>query len=604
MSLLERVNSPFDLKKLSLKELNEYSQEVKDYIIEVSLKNGGHLASNLGAIDFTIALHYVFDCPNDKIIFDVGHQSYCHKIITGRREAFATMRTEGGISGFENMRESEYDAFSTGHASTSLSVGLGLARARDLAGEDYHVVSVIGDGALTGGMAYEALNDIGASKTKMMIVLNDNNMSISKNVGSISRHLNRLRISSRYTRLKGTLKYGINGLPFVGPVAVKLAERVKTSLRYAVSSNKMFEQFGVRYYGVYDGHSIGDMIGIFSQLKNAKEPVIVHLITNKGRGFAEAESDPERFHGVDGTNSAKIIKYADVAADTLISMAKEDDKLVVISAAMLCGTGMKKFATEFPGRTFDVGIAEEHAVSMAGAMAAGGAHPYVAIYSTFLQRGFDQIIHDVCNNGLPVTFLMDRSGINGSDGITHQGIYDISYLTMIPGMTVLTPSCGKELETMIRFSSGYGKPLAVRYPKGFVEDGITKLIPDKYELKWNVFRDEGSDAVILAAGSRMIDLALQTKGATVVNCSCVKPLDYDCIKRLIKNESKVITLEDGIIHGGFGEAVRTALDDLGLKAGLTIIGFGDELRRELSGSASFRAAGITIDRLNGIINGK
>ncbi|MBP5648918.1 MAG: 1-deoxy-D-xylulose-5-phosphate synthase [Clostridia bacterium] len=599
MSLLQQINSPSDLKKLSIDQLSEYAAEVKDYILRVSLKNGGHLASNLGVIDMTIALHYVFDCPKDKIIFDVGHQSYAHKIITGRRDRFESIRTEGGLSGFESMLESEYDAFSTGHASTSLSAGLGLARARDLSGDNYDVVSVIGDGALTGGMAYEALNDIGASKTRMIIVLNDNNMSISKNVGSVSRYLNRLRINARYNKLKGTLKRGIDGLPFIGPVTVKLAERIKTSLRLATTPNKMFEQFGVRYYGAYDGHSIFDMIRIFSELKKANEPVLVHLITNKGKGYAEAESDPERYHGIDGQNAGLAKKYSDDAADALISLAEKDEKVVVVSAAMLSGTGMKKFADVYPERTFDVGIAEEHAVTMAAGMAAGGLKPFVAIYSTFLQRGFDQIIHDVCNNSLPVVFLLDRAGINGADGVTHQGIYDISYLSMIPGMTVLTPSSGLELRKMIEYASTCSHPVALRYPKCYLNSSTINN-GEAFNLKWSILRKSDSKTIILAAGSRMIDLAYKTTDTTIVNCSTIKPLDREFIKERIDSNSKVITLEDGIKKGGFGEAVRELLCELSIAPKMHILAFGDELRTELSSSASMKAAGLTVEELQKI----
>ncbi len=596
MTFLEKVNSPADLKKLSLRELEAYAEEVREYIISVVGKNGGHLASNLGAVDFTVALHYVFDCPTDKIVFDVGHQSYAHKIITGRAKAFENLRRTGGITGFENMRESKCDAFSTGHSSTSLSVGLGLARARDLAGDDYNVVAVIGDGALTGGMAYEALNDIGASGTRIIIVLNDNKMSISENVGAISAYLGKLRMNKRYRALKTTFKRGIDGIPLLGPTLVKAADKVKRFLKRQFITNKMFEQLGIRYFGTFDGHNIAETVEMFSELKHSDGPVLLHLITNKGNGLYEAERDPEKYHGVEGSHD-NIRKFSAVVSSKLREMAARDDKVVAVSAAMLSGTGLSEMHAEYPDRCFDVGIAEEHAVAMCAGMAAAGLKPYFAVYSTFLQRGYDQLIHDVCLNDLPVRFLIDRAGVVGADGATHQGVFDLSYLGMIPNMTIMAPMGGKELEAMLEWSLTFDGPLAIRYPKGYADDRD----PGKIELgKWQVIRDEGSLVTVLAVGERMARVAWLSD-CDIVNARFVKPLDTAMLDELAARGVLVVTMEDNMLRGGFGESVRAYYAERGIACDVRCMGYGDAFREELSVGEAMEEAGLTTEKLDEII---
>lgn len=593
---LERVNSPADLKKLDMRELELYAGEVREYIIKVVSKNGGHLSSNLGAVDFTIALHYVFDCPEDKIVFDVGHQSYAHKIITGRRDAFETLRTPGGLTGFENMRESECDAFSTGHSSTSLSVGLGLARARDLTGGHYNVVSVIGDGALTGGMAYEALNDIGASGTRMIIILNDNNMSISKNVGAISAYLGRLRLSRRYKSLKTTFKTGIDGVPLVGPSLVKVVERAKSFVKKQLPiTNKLFEQFGIKYYGAFDGHNIREVVRMLMQLKTRNHPAILHLVTNKGSGLYEAEKDPEKYHGVEGAHRAAH-KYSDVVGGTLTELAGNDKKVVAVSAAMLPGTGLTAMKEAFPDRCFDVGIAEQHAAALCAGMAAGGAKPYFAVYSTFLQRAYDQLVHDVCLNKLPVRFLVDRAGAVGADGATHQGLFDIPYLSSLPNMTVMTPSCGEELAAMMRWSLSFDGPLAIRYPKEYVTD---RSVPPVEYGKWTVAEEGRSDVYILAPGSRMLDLSCGS-GATVVNVRFIKPLDTAFLDEINRAGNLVITVEDGMLRGGFGESVLAYYGEK-KRCELVRLGFADKFCGNLSVEGALAENGLTSENLEKII---
>lgn len=596
MRYLEKINSPADLKKLRLKELDCFADEVREYIINVVNKNGGHMASNLGAVDFTIALHYVFDCPTDKIVFDVGHQSYAHKIITGRAEAFKTLRMPGGITGFENMRESDCDAFSTGHSSTSLSAALGIARARDLSGEKYNVITVIGDGALTGGMSYEALNDIGASRTKMIIVLNDNTMSISKNVGAISTYLARLRLNKRYKVLKTTFKRGINGIPLIGSGAVRIADKAKSWVKKQLSTNKMFEQLGIKYYGVYDGHNIGETVNMLTQLKNERGPVILHLLTNKGNGLYEAEKDPEKYHGVEGAHE-DILKYSNIVSRKLIDFAKRDDKVTAVTAAMMSATGLAQFSEEFPSRCFDVGIAEQHAVTMCAGLASQGYKPYFAVYSSFLQRGYDQLLHDVCLNDLPVRFLIDRAGAAGSDGATHQGLFDLSYLSMLPNMTVLAPRNGDDLDKMLDFSLTFDHPLAIRYPKGYRDTSKTSPIVFG---KWEFLKKCESKTTVIAVGNRMVSKALKC-GANVVSARFVKPLDTELLDALNAEGNLIVTLEDNIMRGGFGDSVLSYLNERGMKCGLKRVGFPDEFCEELSIADAFCKYGITIDRLKEIV---
>ena len=592
---LEKVNSPKDLKELKISELDVYSAEVKNYIIKVITENGGHLASSLGAIDFTIAMHYVFDCPEDKFLFDVGHQAYAHKIITGRREEFQTIRTSGGLSGFEKRSESEYDVFTMGHSSTSLSAGVGIARARDLEKSNRHVVSVIGDGAFTGGMTYEAMNDIGSSQTKMLIILNDNVMSISKNVGAMSSYLGKLRLSKRYKKIEETIKSGVSGLPLVGEPIVRFTSWAKSGVRTLASANKMFEQLGIKYYGAFDGHNIKEMISLLRKIKQANVPAILHLVTRKGKGLLEAEKDPERFHGLEASGQVSAKKYSDIVSDWLIKTGEKDEKVVAVGAAMLKSTGLAGFSEKYPNRCFDVGIAEQHAVTMSAGLACGGLKPYFAVYSTFLQRGFDQILHDVCIPHLPVRFLIDRSGIVGADGVTHQGIYDLSYLGLIPNMTVLSPKNGKELRAMLDWSLAYDKPLAIRYPKSY-EDESEEIMPNM--LKWENVRNVSENIYILAVGNRMIDLARKIAGVNIINCRMVKPIDTEFLDNL-PDKSLIITLEDNALRGGFGQSVCSYFSCK--RVSIVNIGYPDNFVEELCTEKAMRMYGLSEENINRII---
>ena len=572
---LNNINSPDDLKRLSRSELKIYADELRVFITDTVMRQGGHLASNLGAIELTLALHYVFDAPRDKLLFDVGHQTYAHKIITGRREDFTLLRTNDGISGFPNINESEYDAFTMGHSSTALSVGLGMARARDFKGETYNVVSVIGDGAFTGGMAFEAVNDIGASRTKMIIVLNDNEMSISKNVGAVSNYFTKLRLSKRYSKLKANVKRGIASLPFFGDKIMRCAEITKNSLKAVLQTKKMFEQMGVKYFGPFDGHDLRDLIDVFIGVKDESKPVIIHVVTQKGLGYKEAEKNPNKFHGVSPSGEESGLSFSEIVGKELSDLADNDKRIVAITAAMADGTGLSEFVKRHGDRCFDVGIAEQHAVTMAAGLAKEGLKPYFAVYSSFLQRGYDQIVHDVCLNSLPVTFLIDRAGVVGSDGITHQGVFDLSYLSMIPNMTVCSPKDGTEFSQMLKWSLEFNAPLAIRYPKCYARDyGFTTEISLG---KWEVLK-KGTNKIILCVGNRALDsvTGITDNNVEIVNVRFVKPLDTDYLDSINKSGNTVITLEDNVIKGGFGEAVLAYMNSSGVKAEIITLGHKDE----------------------------
>lgn len=597
---LEQINSPADLKRLTYDELKVYAEEVRHFIIDSVKNTGGHLASNLGTVELTIALHYVFDSPTDKIIWDVGHQSYTHKIITGRLSKFSHLRENGGISGFPKMTESEHDAFTVGHSSTSLSAGVGLARAAELTGEKRSVVSVIGDGAFTGGMAFEALNDIGERHTKMIMILNDNTMSISKNVGALSKYLSRLRLSKRYYRFKHNIKLGVQTLPFFGDRVYKFLDKTKEVFKSIFQSNKMFESLGVKYYGPLDGHNIALLIQVLKQLKSEQCPVILHLITDKGKGSIEAQHNPCKFHGVSPLDATKENCFSQVFSEFMCDSAKTDKNLVAITAAMADGTGLVEFSKMYPDRFFDVGIAEEHAVTMAAGMASGGIKPYFAVYSTFLQRGFDQILHDVCINNLPVTFAVDRSGAVGADGVTHQGIYDISYLSMIPNMTICTPKDGDEFKKMLQWSISFNAPLAIRYPKSFVSNYNTNnsIVLGKWE---NLRASKGSNVYILAAGNRALDAAIKIEDANIINALFIKPLDIDFLDAINKPGNLIITVEDNAIAGGFGEAVLRYIYSCESGAKVEIVGYPDKFEEGRSSKQSLIDAGIHEENFKKII---
>ncbi|MCM1367428.1 MAG: 1-deoxy-D-xylulose-5-phosphate synthase [Roseburia sp.] len=592
------IKSPLDIKRLDISELGAVADSIREKIISTVENNGGHLSSNLGAVELTVALHYVFNSPVDKIIFDVGHQSYAHKLLTGRADKFDGLRRVGGISGFPQPNESEHDAFGTGHASTALSVALGFAEAARQKGESYRTVAVVGDGALTGGMAYEALNAIGSDGLPVIIVLNDNEMSISKNVGAMSKYLTRLRGSRRYARMKNEIKRAVSIIPIFGDGIKSLMDKGKKFLKRLVLSNKIFESMGISYYGPFDGHDIGEMIDVFTHVKAKAGPVIVHVITDKGHGLPSAKTDPEHSHGIaalGGEDDAE--QFSDALGEFFEDVAPRDDRVMVVTAAMSIGTGLENFSKTRPDRFKDVGIAEEHAVTYCAALAAAGMKPYFAVYSTFLQRSFDQLLHDVCIGGYPVTLCIDRAGVVGADGATHQGIFDLSYLLLMPSMTVMCPTDGEELKSMLEFSLGFDAPLAIRYPKSYGK--VRSHSPIEYG-KWEVVKASNSKTYVLCAGSRALDIAesaSEKADINIVNCRFVKPLDLEFLRTVNKKGNHIVTVEDNIERGGFGQSVLAALNGLDMKAKCTVIAHGDAFIDERDVALSLEASGITQENL-------
>lgn len=564
---LDRINEANDIKKIEPEAYDALASEIRSFIIESVSEHGGHLASNLGVVELTMALHLCMDFPNDKLIWDVGHQAYTHKLLTGRKEDFSGLRTFGGMSGFPKHKESPCDAFDTGHSSTSISAALGYARARDLKGEDRTVVAVIGDGSLTGGMAYEALNNVSHLKSNMIIVLNDNKMSISENVGGLSKHLTALRTRESYMDFKMDVEKKLKQIPHVGDSVARSVKKSKDSIRQLFVKGGFFEDFGIKYIGPIDGHDIKEMVRVLNALKRLNEPVVMHVVTQKGRGYVPAEQNPSAFHGVGSFDIAtgeslasKSLTYTSVFSKTICRLGKAHPDVVTICAAMPDGTGLTAFKKHFPGRFFDVGIAEQHAVTFAAGLAAGGMHPFVAVYSSFLQRAYDQIIHDVCIQNLPVVFCVDRAGLVGADGETHQGIFDLSYLSMIPNMTVCAPKNKYELYDMLYFAYQYHGTIAIRYPRGSAYEGFKNMRPPieygKSELMF-----EGEKIALVAVGS-MVQTAVQVReklldkgiNATVVNARFVCPLDTECLDRLSRDHHWIVTMEENVLKGGFGEA--------------------------------------------------
>lgn len=572
--MLEKINKPNDIHKIALADFPLLAEEIRQFLIESVSRTGGHLASNLGAVELTLALHNVLDLPQDRIIWDVGHQAYTHKILTGRKEGFAKLRQEGGMSGFPKRKESDCDAFDAGHSSNSISAGLGYVRARDLLGQNYRVVSVIGDGALTGGMAYEAMNNAAELKTNFIIVLNDNNMSISKNVGGMSSYLSALRTAESYTGMKINVTKTLKKVPKIGPAIVDIMRKTKSSIKQLIIPGMLFENMGITYLGPVDGHNMRQMMRLFNEAKRVEGPVIVHVLTEKGRGYTPACVHPDRFHGTGPfdiktgkpLSVKKSLTYTDVFADTVTALGKEQKKLVGITAAMPEGTGLKKFGQEFPDRFFDVGIAEEHAVSFAAGLALGGMIPVVAIYSSFLQRAVDQILHDVCMQNLHVIFAIDRAGLVGADGETHQGCFDLSYMTMIPNMTVMAPKNAWELSKMLEFSSYMSGPCAIRYPRGSAYQGLEEFqSPIQYGKSEVLYR--GEKTAILSVGSmtavcEQVYRQMKAKGEnpTFVNARFVKPLDTTLLDELAKDHSLFVTVEENVKNGGFGEHVAAYME--------------------------------------------
>lgn len=545
--MLKDINSPDDIKKLDVKQLGQLCAEIRQALTDTVLETGGHLASNLGVVELTVALHYVFDRA-DKIVWDVGHQSYVHKILTGRLSLFNTLRQQDGLSGFPRTEESEYDFFNTGHASTAISSALGIACARDIKGEDYNVIAVVGDGALTGGLAYEGLNNVG--ETRMLIIVNDNNMSISENVGSATLNMSKIRVGS-YDKNKEKLKKFLLKIPLLGRPVYRFLRWCKRQVKMSYGENSYFDKFDIKYIGVIDGNDVSDLVYYLRKIRNnVKKPTVLHIVTKKGKGYKPAEDNPEKFHSVSKDASGAL--SSDTAGSTLVSLAQSDNRICAVTAAMQDAVGLKSFKELFQDRCYDVGIAEEHAVTFAAGLAANGMKPYVMIYSTFLQRAFDQIQHDVALQSLPVTFLIDRSGFVGSDGATHQGLYDISYLTCIPSMTVWAPATYTQLQQMIEMSQSFGKPLAIRYGRTLSDRQLN------FGGRWQVL-SKGAKVHLLAVGANMLEVALEVgeriKDVEVVNVTTVQPLD-DQYLNSIEDGAVVVTLEENMLHGGFGSLVN------------------------------------------------
>ncbi len=575
--LLDSIRQVNDIKNINEEDYDALAEEIRQFLIEKISVTGGHLGSNLGAVELTMALHLALNLPEDKIIWDVGHQSYTHKLLTGRRDGFETLRKYGGMSGFPKRKESNCDAFDTGHSSTSISAGLGLVKARDLKGEKHTVVSVIGDGSLTGGMAYEALNNAARLDTNFIIVLNDNNMSISENVGGVSKYLNNVRTADSYLGLRDGVYNTLKDMPKYGEQMVKFIRRAKNSFKQLVIPGMMFEDMGVTYLGPVDGHDIPRLTRVLQEAKRVKKAVIVHVLTQKGKGYAPAERHPARFHGAEpfeietGLPSHPRTKanYTDIFSTVMTKLGQRDEKVVAITAAMPDGTGLKRFHNMYPDRFFDVGIAEEHAVTFAAGLAAGGMKPIVAVYSSFLQRAYDQILHDVCIQNLPVVFAIDRAGLVGSDGETHQGIFDLSYLSSIPNMHIMAPKNKWELSDMIKYAVDFGAPIAVRYPRGEAYDGLKDFrLPIEYGKSEWIYEEE--DICLIAVGS-MVKVAEQVRrelkergySCSLINARFVKPIDEEMLMEARAVHKLLVTMEENVASGGFGEKVREFLDRTG-----------------------------------------
>lgn len=567
--VLEKIQKENDIKKLTPEELELLKDEIRQFLVESISVTGGHLASNLGVVELTMALHLCFDLPKDKIVWDVGHQSYTHKILTGRKDGFSSLRQYGGMSGFPKTDESNCDCFNTGHSSTSISAGLGLATARQVTGEDYHVVSVIGDGALTGGMAYEALNNASSVKGNFIIVLNDNNMSISENVGGISQYLSGFRTADAYRDFKNNVMNSLNHIPIYGERMVRHIRNTKSSIKQLFIPGMFFEEMGIIYLGPVDGSDIKEMCRVFDEAKRVDGPVLVHVLTKKGAGYGPAERYPSRFHGAEPfvietglpKNKRTKANYTDVFSTVMKKLGERNPKVVAITAAMAEGTGLRRFHRNFPDRFFDVGIAEAHATTFAAGLAKSGLIPVFAVYSSFLQRAFDQILHDVCIQNLHVIFAIDRAGLVGSDGETHQGIFDISYLSVIPNMTIMAPKNKWELSDMMKFAVAYDGPIALRYPRGAAYDGL-KEIRQPIELAKSELIRKGSTVAIMALGSMVktaVDVVklLEAEGisATLINARFAMPFDKEAIKELPAEHSLLVTMEENVQSGGFGEHV-------------------------------------------------
>ncbi len=588
--LLDNINKANDIKNIASEDYPALAEEIRQFLIEKIAKTGGHLGSNLGAVELTMALHLSFNLPEDKIIWDVGHQSYTHKLLTGRREGFEMLRKYGGMSGFPKRKESDCDCFDTGHSSTSISAGLGLVKARDIQGLKHSVISVIGDGSLTGGMAYEALNNAAKLETNFIIVLNDNNMSISENVGGVSKYLNNIRTADAYLDIKEGVYNTLKDMPRYGEKVVESIRKAKSSFKHLVVPGMFFEDMGITYLGPVDGHNIPAMLRMFQEARRVRNAVIVHVITQKGKGFEPAQRHPARFHGAEPfdiqtglpTKPRTAPNYTDIFSTVMTKQGARDEKVVAITAAMPDGTGLKRFRNMYPDRFFDVGIAEEHAVTFAAGLAAGGLKPVVAVYSSFLQRAYDQILHDVCIQNLPVVFAVDRAGLVGSDGETHQGIFDLSYLSSIPNMHIMAPKNKWELSDMMKFALQLGRPVALRYPRGEAYAGLSQ-----YRAPIEMGRAEAlyieSEICLLAVGS-MVKTALEVRerlheagfSCSMINARFVKPMDENAAAFAARNHKLVVTMEENVESGGYGERVRTYIDGLHTGCELLTVAIPDE----------------------------
>ena len=606
--VLEKINQANDIKKIPPEEYEQLAEEIRAFLIEKISRTGGHLASNLGVVELTMALHLSLDLPRDKIVWDVGHQSYTHKLLTGRKAGFDELRKYGGMSGFPKRKESDCDCFDTGHSSTSISAGVGLVAARDLRGESGYVVSVIGDGALTGGMAYEALNNASQLKKNFIIILNDNNMSIAENVGGISEYLNGLRTNEVYTNFKSGVEQSLNRIPYGNHLANQL-KKTKSGIKQLFIPGMFFEDMGVTYLGPVDGHDIRKLLDVLKKAKRVKGAVLVHVLTKKGKGYEPAERHPARFHGAEPfdietglpKNRRKKANYQDVFSTCMVKLGQRNEKVVAITAAMPDGTGLKRFRLNYPDRFFDVGIAEEHAVTFAAGLAAGGMRPIFAVYSSFLQRAYDQVLHDVCIQNLPVVFAIDRAGLVGSDGETHQGIFDLSYLSSIPNMHIMAPKNKWELSDMLKFAVEFDGPVALRYPRGEAYDGLKDFRrPIVYGKSEVIYEEE--DIALLAVGS-MVKTAEQVRrnlkgigySCTLVNGRFIKPVDTDILEELAKDHRLIVTMEENVRSGGFGERVQDYIVDRELPVHVLEITLPDEYVEHGNVSLLYEEVGIDAD---------
>ncbi len=608
------VNSPEDIKKLNIRQLERLAWEIRQFMIKGVSRTGGHLASNLGVVELTLALHKVFTTPRDRIIWDVGHQTYVHKIITGRKERFNSLRKLGGLSGFPKVQESPHDCFNTGHSSTAISAALGIAKGRDLKNEDYHVVAVVGDGALTGGMAFEALNDAGRSTSNFIVILNDNEMSISRNVGGLSRYLSKIRTEPIYFKVKEDIDLILKKIPAIGMSAARALNRAKGSIKYMIMPGIIFEELGFKYLGPINGHNIAELIEVFSRAKTVKGPVFIHVVTQKGKGYSHAERQPQKFHGISpfDVETGEITvnnggSYSDCFGQEMVKLAEADPRVVAITAAMPDGTGLLPFSRKFPNRFFDVGIAEQHAVTFAAGLARTGFIPVVAIYSSFLQRAYDQIIHDVAIQNFHVVFAIDRAGVVGEDGETHQGLYDIAYLNHVPNMTIMAPVDYSEFRAMLKFALFNMKgPVAIRYPKG---RGPEKLVDTPPIQPWRgclVF--EGRDVTLVAAGSELATalkvreyLSNEGISAEIINPRFIKPLDLKLISSSVKKTGKVAVLEDGTVSGGLGSSILQSLKLEGNQVKARLFAFPDEFIPHGTRDELFKLYGLDPESIAGDI---